>query len=61
MSGGTGEGCVRRRNYLQDYGTPVASRWPRYDHPNTSSGHGMRTGKAVQVTQDWVNIFIFGS
>ena len=60
MSGGTGEGCVRLHNHLYDYATPVASRWAPSDHPNTSSGHGMRTSKAVQMTQNWVKMLIFG-
>ena len=58
--GQTGEGCVGLHNHLYDYATLVASRWPLFDHPNTSSGHGTRTSKAVQVTKILVNMLIFG-
>ena len=60
VNGGTGEGCVGLHNHLQDYATPVASRWAPFDHPNASSRHGTSTSKAVQMTQNWVNVLIFG-
>ena len=60
MSGGTAEGCVGLHNHLYDYATPVPSRWAPFDHPNTSSGHGTCTRKAVQMTKNWVYVLIFG-
>ena len=52
---------MRLCNHREDYATPVVARWAPCEHPNTSSGHGMGTTKAVQMTQNWDNVFGFGS
>ena len=52
-------GYMGLHNHLSDYGTPVAPRWAPFHHPKTSSGHGTRTSKAVQTSQNWVNVLIF--
>ena len=47
--------------YITTYRTfqpHVATRWAPFDHPNTSSGSGARTSKAVQTSQNWVNVLI---
>ena len=59
LSGGTGEGCVGLHNHLQDYATPVATRWAPFEHANTSNRHGTSTSKAGQMCQNWVNMLIF--
>ena len=52
-------GYMGLHNHLLDYGTLIATRWAPFHHPKTSSGHGMRTSKAVQTSQNWVNASIF--
>ena len=42
------------------YVHPLPPRCAPFDQPKTHSGHSMRTSKAVQMTQNWVNVLIFG-
>ena len=53
------EGCVGLHNHLYDYATPIPTRWAPFGHPNNSRGHGMRTSKAAQTSENWVNVLIF--
>ena len=58
MSRGTGEKDVGLCNYLKEYGTPLPPRCAPFDQPKTLNGHSTRTSKAVQMTQNWVNVLI---
>ena len=61
VRGGTREGCVGLLTYPRDYGTPLASCFAPLDQPSHLMGHNMHKNNAVQMTQDRVNMLIFGN
>ena len=60
MSRGTGKKDVVLCNHPKECETPLPPRSAPFDKPKTRNEHSRSADKAVQMTQNWVSIVIFG-
>ena len=51
---------MRLHTHLKDYATLVESRCASFYRPKVLNGHNVHMYKAVQMTQIWVNMLMFG-